>query len=73
MRLVKPAKFADMDADFSALLASAGKDDDNMGMLGDNLLKELVHNLMVSVKMLALSWNDVPLNVKNFPSLSEMS
>ena len=34
-----PAKSEDMDADLSALLASAGKDDNNEAMPGDDLLK----------------------------------
>ena len=43
-----PAKSADMDADLSALLAAAGKDDRNKAMPGDDLLKKLAQDLTVS-------------------------
>lgn len=45
-----PAKTADMDVDLSALLASAGKDDSNEAILGNDLLKELAQDLTVSEK-----------------------
>ena len=41
---------ADMDADLSALLVSAGKDDNTEVMPGDDLLKELAQELVVSEK-----------------------
>ena len=43
-------KSAGMDADLSALLASAGKDANNEAMPGEDLLKELMQDLMVSEK-----------------------
>ena len=46
----EPAKSADMDADLSALLASAGKDANNEAMPGEDLLKELAQDLTVSEK-----------------------
>ena len=46
----EPAKSADMDADLSALLASAGKDDNNEAKAGEDLLKELAQDLTVSEK-----------------------
>ena len=45
-----PAKSVDMDEDLSALLDSAGKDDNNEAMLGKDLLKELAQDLTVSEK-----------------------
>ena len=45
-----PAKSIEMDADLSALLASAGKDDSNEATPGEDLLKELAQNLTVSEK-----------------------
>ena len=36
----RPAMSADMDADLSALLVSAGKDDNTEAMPGEDLLKE---------------------------------
>ena len=39
-----------MDADLSALLASAGKDANNEAMPGEDLLKELAQDLTVSEK-----------------------
>ena len=44
------AKSADVDADLSALLASAGKDDNDKTMTGEGLLKELAQVLTVSDK-----------------------
>ena len=41
----EPAKSADMDADVSALLASAGKDANDEAMPGEDLLKELAQDL----------------------------
>ena len=46
----RPAMSADMDADLSALLVSAGKDDNTEVMPGDDLLKELAQELVVSEK-----------------------
>lgn len=46
----EPAKSADMDAALSTLLASAGKDDNNEAMPGEDLLKELAQDLTVSEK-----------------------
>ena len=44
------AMSADMDADLSALLVSAGKDDNTEAMPGEDLLKELAQELAVSEK-----------------------
>ena len=44
------ASNADVDADLSALLASAGKGDNNEAMPGEDLLKELAQDLTVSEK-----------------------
>ena len=46
----RPAMSADMDADLSALLVSAGKDDNTEAMPGEDLLKELAPELTVSEK-----------------------
>ena len=46
----RPAMSADMDADLSALLVSAGKDDNTEAMPGEDLLKELAPELAVSEK-----------------------
>ncbi|PFX26321.1 hypothetical protein AWC38_SpisGene9011 [Stylophora pistillata] len=45
-----PAKYMDMDADLSALLASAGKYDNNEATPGEDLLKELAQDLTVREK-----------------------
>ena len=45
-----PAKSADIDEDLSALLDSAGKDDNNEAMPGEDLLKGLAQDLTVSEK-----------------------
>ena len=45
-----PAKSADMDADLSALLASASKGANDEAMPGEDLLKELAQDLTVSEK-----------------------
>ena len=46
----RPAMSADMDADLSALLVSAGKDDNTEAMPREDLLKELAQELAVSEK-----------------------
>ena len=46
----RPAMSADMDADLSALLVSAGKYDNTEVMPGEDLLKELAQELVVSEK-----------------------
>ena len=46
----RPAMSADMDADLSALLVSAGKDDNTEAMPGEDLLKELAQELAASEK-----------------------
>ena len=46
----RPAMSADMDAHVSALLFSAGKDDNTEAMPGEDLLKELAQELAVSEK-----------------------
>ena len=46
----RPAMSVDMDADLSALLVSAGKDDNTEAMPGEDLLKELTQKLAVSEK-----------------------
>ena len=43
----EPAKSAHFDAALSALLASAGKDDNNEATPGEDLLKELTQDLTV--------------------------
>ena len=45
-----PAKSADMDADLSALLASAGKGANDEAMQGEDTLRELAQDLTVSEK-----------------------
>ena len=47
----EPAKSADMDADLSALLASAGKDANNEAIPGEDLLKELAQDLTEGAKL----------------------
>ena len=46
----RPAMSADMDADLSALLVSAGKDDNTEAMPREDFLKELAQELAVSEK-----------------------